>query len=277
MRRTIVALLVSTGLAGCFTGSGTTAQDGPAGGGGDTGAQQTTGLPCSVAALLTKYCAACHGVSPSSGTSLASYSDLNKTSKTDPSKNEAQLALARMRAGSMPPAGSTAPTAQEIATFETWVNSGLPLGSCASPDGGAPDPFAGPHVCTSGSFYTSGEGRSMEPGNACISCHAGSGEAPRFTIAGTVYPTGHEPSRCQAAGVSGAQVAITDNGGAVHLYAANAVGNFSASDAIGVPFRAEVRYGGKTRGMAASQTSGDCNACHTENGASGAPGRILLP
>jgi hypothetical protein len=29
--------------------------------------------------------------------------------------------------------------------------------------------------------------------------------------------------------------------------------------------------------MAAAQTVGDCNSCHTENGAQGAPGRIYLP
>jgi predicted CXXCH cytochrome family protein len=25
------------------------------------------------------------------------------------------------------------------------------------------------------------------------------------------------------------------------------------------------------------QTTGDCNSCHTQSGANGAPGRILLP
>jgi hypothetical protein len=29
--------------------------------------------------------------------------------------------------------------------------------------------------------------------------------------------------------------------------------------------------------MAAAQTSGDCNRCHTQNGAMSAPGRIVLP
>jgi len=29
--------------------------------------------------------------------------------------------------------------------------------------------------------------------------------------------------------------------------------------------------------MSALQTTGDCNGCHTEAGASGAPGRIQLP
>jgi hypothetical protein len=235
-----------------------------------------SGLPCAIADLLAADCAACHGASPSSGVSLLSLAALKKTATSDPSKTEAQLSLARMKAGSMPPAGSSRPTAQEIATFEAWVSAGLAAGSCATPDGGAPDPFAGPHVCTSGVYSSVQEGATMQPGDACISCHANSGEAPRYSIAGTVYPTGHEPSMCQAAGVAGAQVAIADSQG-THIYSVNSVGNFAGSDAIATPFRAELRYAGKVRAMATPQTSGDCNACHTENGAQGAPGRILLP
>jgi hypothetical protein len=34
---------------------------------------------------------------------------------------------------------------------------------------------------------------------------------------------------------------------------------------------------GRERDMAAAQTSGDCNRCHTQNGAMSAPGRIVLP
>jgi hypothetical protein len=38
-----------------------------------------------------------------------------------------------------------------------------------------------------------------------------------------------------------------------------------------------VQFKGKTRAMVAPQTNGDCNSCHTENGANKAPGRVLLP
>jgi hypothetical protein len=34
---------------------------------------------------------------------------------------------------------------------------------------------------------------------------------------------------------------------------------------------------GKERAMVAAQTDGDCNKCHSEHGASLAPGRIMLP
>ena len=44
-----------------------------------------------------------------------------------------------------------------------------------------------------------------------------------------------------------------------------------------VPIRAQITFGGKTRAMTGAVSSGDCNACHTLNGTSGAPGRIALP
>jgi hypothetical protein len=34
---------------------------------------------------------------------------------------------------------------------------------------------------------------------------------------------------------------------------------------------------GRERIMSAGQTNGDCNSCHTQNGAMSAPGRIMLP
>ena len=117
----------------------------------------------------------------------------------------------------------------------------------------------------------------MEPGNACVSCHLNSGEAPLYAIAGTVYPTAHEPARCQATGISGAQVAVRASQGRSYVYTVNSVGNFIGADAIAMPYTAEVRYAGRVRAMATPQTSGDCNACHTENGVQGAPGRIVLP
>ena len=43
------------------------------------------------------------------------------------------------------------------------------------------------------------------------------------------------------------------------------------------PYTAKVLYNGNERVMHAEQTSGDCNACHTQYGTQDAPGRILLP
>jgi hypothetical protein len=146
------------------------------------------------------------------------------------------------------------------------------MGTCGS----APDPLSAAPVCTSGTQWTAGNDGSsrMNPGQACISCHS-SGEGPRFAVAGTVYPTGHEPDLCN--GTSAAQVIITDANGTTLTLTPNSAGNFSSSAALALPYHAEVVANGKTRAMSATQSSGDCNGCHTQNGANGAPGRITLP
>jgi mono/diheme cytochrome c family protein len=59
----------------------------------------------------------------------------------------------------------------------------------------------------------------------------------------------------------------------------NAAGNFfqESMTALSTPYTAKIIKGGKERAMTASQTTGDCNTCHTAEGANGAPGRLLLP
>jgi hypothetical protein len=128
-------------------------------------------------------------------------------------------------------------------------------------------------------MYTGGEGSTMAPGQACISCHTANG-GPSFVIAGTVFPTAHEPNNCDGANgtTNGAMVVITDKNGTVHNVSVNSVGNFYlASQTLALPFTAQVVQNGKTRAMGTPQSTGDCNSCHTENGANGAPGRIMLP
>jgi hypothetical protein len=98
-------------------------------------------------------------------------------------------------------------------------------------------------------------------------------------FAGTLYATGHEPNDCN--GVDGLAndvvVIITDAlGREIALYP-NTAGNFYTSITIATPFHARVVATGKVRSMAAAQTDGSCNSCHTQNGANGAPGRITLP
>ena len=118
----------------------------------------------------------------------------------------------------------------------------------------------------------------MAPGEACISCHS-RGEGPRLSIAGTEYPTAHEPDDCNGGnGVSGPPtIVITDaNGNSINLLP-NAAGNFYTRSSIALPYRAKITAGGNERAMSAAQTSGDCNSCHTESGANGAPGRIMAP
>lgn len=261
-------------------------------GGGPTGCGAI--LPAAVQALLAAKCTTCHGATPVSGApmSLVTYGDLTAPAKTDASRTAAAMAVARMQNTTlpMPPAPATPATAAEIAAMQGWVAAGYPSAGCATPppaDAGAPtvtpppDPFSTPPRCTSNVTWTGGDEGSpnMNPGLACISCHASSGdEAPLFAIAGTVYPTAHEPDRCYGAnGNNGARVVITGANGQVVTLTPNAAGNFTYTGTVARPFQAKVTFMGRERVMATPQTSGDCNGCHTQNGAMNAPGRILLP
>ena len=152
---------------------------------------------------------------------------------------------------------------------------------CATDDAGAQAGFDTPTVCTSGKNWTRGDlgSASMHPGRACITCHDQSNQAPSFTIAGTIFPTAHEPDDCNGASgtASGAQIVITDANGKVTKIAVNSVGSFYSQGAVALPFRAKVVVGTRERAMFASQKTGDCNSCHTETGDNSAPGRIVLP
>jgi hypothetical protein len=295
--RALTALVVA-GLAGCIgqigdlqptSGSGGSTGIGVSGAGGSTGNGIASDLPCDVGALLASKCVLCHGHPPAGGApvSLTNYAELTATAKSDPTKNEAVLAVARMMSTSspMPPAGLTPATSAEIASLQSWISAGYPTTGCATAidAGSGPDPtFTVAPTCTSGVTWNGGSdgSGSMDPGKACISCHASTGgEAPRFAIAGTLYPTAHEPDLCYGVNgtTDGAKVVITDANGTVTSITPNSAGNFYSSATVVTPYRAKVTYMGRERDMAATQTSGDCNSCHTQSGTMSAPGRIVLP
>ena len=145
--------------------------------------------------------------------------------------------------------------------------------------GAGGDPFTVAPKCTSGTMWTQANRGSteMNPGKACITCHS-TMNGPSLTIGGTVYPSAHEPDLCNGAnGSNGARVVITGADGAVLTLTPGASGNFNSRTRVMTPFKAKVTYMGRERAMNAAQTSGDCNACHTQNGTNSAPGRILLP
>ncbi len=154
------------------------------------------------------------------------------------------------------------------------------------PSDAAPGVDAAP-VCTSGVHVDANRqpGADMMPGHTCIACHAaenaasGEQDAPVFAFAGTVYPSVHEPDLCAGTDAAGAQVVVTDARGRTIAATVNQVGNFfaDADEAFAPPFRAEVRFAGRTRAMQHVQSDGDCNGCHTVDGTAGAPGRIALP
>jgi hypothetical protein len=281
-----------------------------AGGGTGTGGANVTGdctagiVPADVQALIVNRCIACHGNPPAQDVpaSLTSFAELTARSKSDPTKTNAQLALARLQDSTkpMPPAPLSRASAAEIAALQKWVAAGTPKGTC--PDGGVPDgggadggagfdvgpivdPFAAAPVCTSNRMWTNGNSGSqqMNPGRGCIACHS-MGRGPGFSVAGTLYPTAHEPDLCN--GVNGttarAQIVIVGANGQQVTLTPNSAGNFDSSTNIMKPYKAKVVYMGRERAMITAQTSGDCNSCHTQNGAMPtgtmkAPGRILLP
>jgi hypothetical protein len=93
-----------------------------------------------------------------------------------------------------------------------------------------------------------------------------------------VFRGPHEPDDCNgAAPPPQLNVVVQDSLGRVVQLPVNGAGNFLALDHIRPPLRAGVTDGVNTRMMNGTVNSGDCNGCHTVNGANGAPGRILAP
>lgn len=238
-----------------------------------------TGLPCDVSQVMQRSCTSCHGSPPTvAPIPLVSYADLTAASAFDPTKKVIERAVIRMQdtANPMPPSGGA--SAADIQVLQSFIAAGLPMGSC-----GGSDPFNTQAVCTSGRTWTGGNDGSsnMKPGYACIACHAASQDAPKFQIAGTVYPTAHEPDGCLGTpSGAGITIEITDARGTVVSLPVNRSGNFyyrSRTSPLQLPYTAKVRQGTKVRAMSAAQMSGDCNSCHTQSGANGAPGRIVAP
>jgi hypothetical protein len=254
------------------------------------------GLPCDVAGLLQTSCMSCHGhpTSQSAPFSITNYDELHAPAPADSSTDVAHRSLIRMRSAGAPMPPGAPLSASDIAILDHWITSGEPVGDCHTeapdagtpPDGGTPgEPDGGsdtvpnsPPTCTSGITWFLGDLGTdlMHPGRACIECHTSKHKGPSLSIAGTVYPSTHEPDDCNGTS-SGVSVIITDAGGHTVTLSPNAAGNFRSNTSLQLPYTAKVTRNGKTRQMVSAQTSGDCNACHTQNGAQSAPGRIVAP
>lgn len=249
----------------------------------DGGSTVASDLPCEVRDFLAARCMNCHGATPTAGApSLNSWAALSASSATHPGQTQAQRSLARVMdpASPMPPGAPLA--AADYAAFAAWVNAGAPQGMCSVASDGGMDPFAVPPQCSSARMWTRGNrgSQDMNPGQACIACHQTDPEAPFFSIAGTVYRTGHEPDNCYGGAATGAGtpvVEITDSAGQVIMLNVLGSGNFGTQRRITPPYRARVLLNGNAIAMATPQTNGDCNLCHTQSGTMGAPGRIILP
>lgn len=281
------SVIAAAAVAGCYTGptvdakrSGTATE---VAGTEPVGAEPASAdLPCDVANVLASACSSCHGATLAEGAPnrLVSYDDLSATLKGNDAVTQAQLSLARMKDAlkPMPPSSPASPDA--IAIIEKWIADGMPKGSCAATG----IDYSVEATCTSKARWTRGDRGSddMHPGDACIDCHTRE-RAERFTVAGTIYPTAHEPSDCNGTDgrASKTTVVITDAAGKTFNLAVNSVGNFSSRSSIKAPFRAKVVRGNAVFEMQAEITDGDCNGCHTADGTFDDPakprGRIVLP
>lgn len=144
-------------------------------------------------------------------------------------------------------------------------------------------------ACVSGRYWAYGErgDNFMHPGRACINCHSSWRRGPVFSIAGTIYSAMHEEDDCMGNGGpenARFEVEITDASGIPFYITANASGNFYTTHRFQLPLRrARVRSrDGRVREMGSPPPHGDCNACHSREGADmlgygPAPGRITAP
>ncbi len=154
----------------------------------------------------------------------------------------------------------------------------LALGACASEEEN--QTTAAPE-CSAKLKWAGGNSGNpmMNPGMDCVACHKKEGEGPLFVAAGTVFGKFDEVDLCE--GKSGITVEITDKTGKVFSATTNEAGNFfvnASAGSIAMPYTAKVKAGGKERAMVSPQSNGSCNSCHTKTGgATGAPGRIVIP
>lgn len=275
----VPAVLAGVAIVGCYTGADVDPNRPPVAARSSDGTEpaSTTGadLPCDVAKLLSEKCASCHGATLSGGAPnrMLGYDDLAAPSASDPDTSVAKLSVARMKSAQRPMPPDAPLTDAEVEILARWIDAGMPKGTCSA--SGAADT---PTVCTSGTRWTRGDrgSENMHPGVACIACHRKEGEGPLYAIAGTLYPTAHEPDDCNGTS-SNAVIVITDATGKEIRLKATAAGNFFSRTRFTPPYTAKVIRDGKTRAMEKPQTDGDCNTCHTLEGTKEAPGRIFLP
>lgn len=183
-----------------------------------------------------------------------------------------------------PDAPSEAADAGQPTDTGVAPDAGLGPDAAAQPDaatvndaGIVLDPFTATPTCTSGrQSRPTDNSPTMSPGQACLSCHQRQGIARNMRIAGTIYPSAHEPDLCQ--GATPATVEIYDAQGArVASLTTNRAGNFTGTQVAPPNYSAHVLLNGREVWSTSPHNGGDCNACHTQSGSSGARGRIIVP
>ncbi len=287
--------------AGCSDDSGTSAGGAAEGGGGGGAGTSGAALPCDVAPIIEAACLVCHGEPTSSAApqSLVTVAQWKAPSMSEPSKSNGQLSIERMEGGEQPMPPSGLVSAEELAIVRAWVDAGMPGGAC-NPNTPPDTILNADPVCTSMDFWPENQdgvpGKSREemmPGMPCNDCHQNPGKYgfnegdDVFDIAGTIFPSGHEPDYC--AGLDGTSVTdvvihIEDSTGKTWDLHPNEAGNFIIENGVTPPYSASVVSNDGIRAMAYKPMNGDCNLCHTQDGSNGddpnsdaAPGRITVP
>jgi hypothetical protein len=202
---------------------------------------------------------------PSALSSLVTLDDLKATSKEDPTKNEAQLSLARMKNAASPMPPGAPPPASDVALLQSWIDAGYPMGSCGGgstgADGGSvtPPPPPPPSVFKNAPAFVSRTGPlTHNAGKDCMSCHAtGGGEAPRFSFGGTLYDGSGKP-------VAGAEVRLVDASGKATSVYTSTSGTFYSGTAFAAPAHVGVRDAMHESDMltALQASNGGCSSCH---------------
>jgi hypothetical protein len=119
------------------------------------------------------------------------------------------------------------------------------------------------------------DGPMMAPGEDCIRCHGDGGgeeeDGPRWTVAGTVYPS---EDADPGAGLRGASIWIQDSNGKSFTLRSNKAGNFYTAESLAFPIRVavdgELRHGQTTGEVDDLDRPilphGSCNRCHAPGG-----------
>lgn len=129
--------------------------------------------------------------------------------------------------------------------------------------------------------YSDKDSPLMNPGRSCVQCHLETNDdhhAPFYKVAGTVMLDLHEGDDCR--GAPEMTVVLTDADGKEWTLPANSAGNFwlKPENEVAMPYTARIiDKWGNERVKQTAVDDGDCAACHTRDGANGAPGRLTPP
>lgn len=277
--------------AACGTAPPITTSDGAAPIDADPGPDE---LPCDVRAILEAACTTCHAAPPNSNAQVALTSRL---AFLGPSSSDGATIARRARAllvdreEPMPPRSEPRLAVADLATLDAWLAAGSPPGAGATACG-AISARPAPTTCASGTFWTRGDegAREMHPGKACRACHLQQAPELAYYFAGTGFDDFHAQDDCNSPPPPDARIEILDSAGAIALtLVPDTVGNFTSlgvAAGVPLPYTARLVANGLVRAMQTPQDSGDCNACHTEQGTNAnnarpddpaPPGRLVWP